>query len=219
MGNSIPNFSPELFPVEFVGLWLLVTSTLGFFSHWYALAREFPDRDETALVRLRSQSGSMGGVGMRGILNISVCASGLRIGILRIFGPFCRNFFVPWDQIAVERKVRFWGNTAKLQFGKPRVGSLRLSSSIVDHLARSSQGKWPEAGPFPLEKKSKVFTTVLIQWLIGTSVASLFFILAPRFAAPRAAEYPPIAVAILFPAIVLGIASVVRYLGRIKNGL
>jgi hypothetical protein len=219
MGNSILNSSLELLPVAFIGMWFFVTTTLGLFSRWYALMREFPDRDEAESIRLKGQSGTMSGVSMRGILNISVCPSGLRIGILRIFGPFCRNFFVPWDQIHVERKTRLWGNTAKLQFGSPLVGWLRLSSNTADYLARSSLGKWPEAGSFPLDKKSNVLKTALIQWAIGTSAASLFFILVPRIVAPNAADYPPIAVAILFPAIVLGIASVVRYFGRIKNGL
>ena len=41
---------------------------------------------------------------MQGILKIGVCPSGLRIGIMRAFGPFSRNFFVPWEEIKVERK-------------------------------------------------------------------------------------------------------------------
>jgi len=179
--------------------------------------RSFPDQVEKELIRLKNQSGSMGGVGMRGILNISVCRSGLRIGMLRIFGPFCRDFFVPWEQLRVERKDGMLGKTAMLRFGEPRIGWLRVPSHIADRLARSSQGRWPEDGTFPEEPRSEAFASIFREWLIGTSVASLFFTLVPRFAAPDGSNYPPIAVAILFPALFFGIAAVFRYFARIKR--
>jgi hypothetical protein len=47
-----------------------------------------------------------------------------------------------------------------------------------------------------------------------TALAAAFFIIAPRLATPKAAERPPIAVAILFPAIVFGIGAVVQYFRR-----
>lgn len=177
----------------------------------------FPDRDERELIRLKNQSGSMRGVGMGRILIISVCRSGLRIGMLRIFGPFCRDFFVPWEQLRVERKDGILGKTATLRFGEPHIGWLRISSHNADRLARSSQGCWPEAGSFPEESRPEVFASIFREWIIGTFTASLFFTLAPRFVAPNAKNYPPIAVAILFPAVVLGIAAVFRYFSRIKR--
>ena len=47
-----------------------------------------------------------------------------------------------------------------------------------------------------------------------TALAAAFFIIAPRLATPNAAARPPIAVAILFPAIVFGIGAVVQYFRR-----
>jgi hypothetical protein len=41
-------------------------------------------------------------------LKLSPCSSGLRLGIVRLFGPFCRDFLVPWDEISVVRKDRFF---------------------------------------------------------------------------------------------------------------
>jgi len=216
MEISIIQSYPWLFPIFFACLWFIVTSMLGSRSRWYALMRAFPDRDEKQLIKLKNQSGSMGGVSMRGILNISVCQSGLRLGILRIFGPFCRDFFVPWEQLRVERKDGMLAKTATLQFGEPRIGWLRVPSHIADSLARSSQGCWPEAGSFPEEPRSQVFTSIFRDWLITTAFASLFFTLVPRLAAPNANDYPPIAVGILFPAVVFGIAAVFRYIARIR---
>jgi len=56
---------------------------------------------------------------MRSILNLDVCPSGLRVGMMRLFGVFCRDFFVPWDQISVVRKRRLFWREAKLVFGQP----------------------------------------------------------------------------------------------------
>lgn len=67
--------------------------------------RRFPDRpEERALLKLTQQSGSMGlGVEMRRILTLSTCSSGLRVSMNRLFGPFNRALFVPWEQIKVTR--------------------------------------------------------------------------------------------------------------------
>ena len=65
----------------------------------------YPDQSDEPILRLRGQSGTMGlGVGMNGVLILSVCPTGLRVGMMRVFGPFCRDFFVPWESIAVVRE-------------------------------------------------------------------------------------------------------------------
>ena len=217
MENTILQIDPWFFPIYFVGGWLIVTSWLGLLSRWYALMRAFPDRDEIAVIRLKNQSGSMGRVGMRGTLEISLCRSGLRFGKKRIFGPFCRDFFVPWEQLRVERKSGLLGKTATLRFGEPCVGRLYVASHLADSLARSSKGHWPELGSFPEESRSEIFAAVFREWFIGTSLASLFFTMVPRFAAPNAKAYPPIAVSILFPAVVLGVVAAFRYFVRIRR--
>src|SRR4051794_6773901 len=98
-----------VFPFFFVGLWLFVTTVLGFLSGWFDLQRHYPKGDEPALLTLRWRSGSMGmGVSLSGILTLSACSSGLRIGIFRLFGLFQRPFFVPWDEIEAEQTTLFF---------------------------------------------------------------------------------------------------------------
>jgi len=202
------------FPLLFVGLWLTITIGLGFVSGWYALAREFPDRLETPLLTLKNQSGSLGGVGMNRVLTLSVCPSGLRIGMMRIFGPFSRAFFVPWDAISVTRYERFFLQRGKIGFGKPSVGSLTLPAEVTDRLARAAGTSWPEDGAFPEESNAQAGSRIFKQWVVSTCFAATFFIVAPRLMAPNGAAFPPIAVAILFPAVVFGIGSIIRYLMR-----
>lgn len=202
---------PIFFPLFFVALWLAVTTILALLSGWFKLTAEFPDQSIEPILRLRGQSGTMGlGVGMRGILILSVCPTGLRVGMMRIFGPFCRDFFVPWESIAVVRKTVLFRPVAKLQLGNPVVGTLSIPTHAADRIARAAMGCWPEKGPFPEEKRGDTLRRLLVQWAAITTLAALFFILVPLAVAPSGAR-PPIIVAILFPAIVFGVVSIVRF--------
>lgn len=200
------------FPLFFAALWLTVTTILAMSSGWFRLMTRFPNQVAEPLLRIRWQSGFMGrGVGMRGILTLSVCPSGLRVGIMRVFGPFCRDFFVPWEAISIGRKNVLLWPVAKLQFGSPGVGSLTIPAHIANRLARAATGGWPEIGPFPEERHRDTLRRLLTQWAVITCAAALFFTLVPLVAAPPGAR-PPIVVAILFPAIVFGAVTIVRYI-------
>jgi hypothetical protein len=214
---NIPGLNPadfpfaSFFPFAFVALWLMGTTLLAFLSGWFRLMGQYPDQAEEPMLRLRCQSGAMGlGVHMTGILTLSVCPSGLRVGMMRAFGPVCRDFFVPWERLAIVRENRLLGSIAKLQFGNPASGTLRISANTADRLARVAGGRWPEAGPFPQEKWRDHARRLLAQWAVVTSFAALFFVVAPLAVAPSGR--PPILVAILFPALFFGVAFVVRFL-------
>jgi hypothetical protein len=135
-----------LFPFLMVGLFLAIGSILGFVSGWYPLARRYPDQPDEPNLKLRFQSGSMGRarVGMTNVLALSVCPSGLRVGVWRLFGPFCRNFFVPWHEISVERTTIIVLRAVKLTFGDPMVGQLLLTPAVADRLADAAGERWPE---------------------------------------------------------------------------
>lgn len=128
------------------------------------------------------------GVSMQGILTLSVCPPGLRVGIMRVFGPFCRDFLVPWEAIRVTRKNVLFGPVAKLQFGHPAIGSLTIPAHVANRLAGAAMGRWPETGPFPEEKHRDTMRRLLTQWVATTCIAALFFTLAPLAVAPSAAR-------------------------------
>ena len=205
-------YFPLAFPLFFVGMWVAVGTWLAVMSGWFSLARAFPDRMEDPVFRLAWQSGSMGAnVNMRGILTLAVCPSGLRVGIFRVFGPFSKTFFVPWDQIRIERKTVFFMHMAVLSFGSPRVGNLTLRVAVAERLARALPDKWPEPSSLiPTNPRNRALD-ILKGWAIQTTFAATFFLVAPRLIAHNATAFPPPAVAILFPAIVLGVASLIRY--------
>ena len=206
---TAPN--PLYFLVCFPILWFAVTLILSRLSGWFALMERYPDQAEDALDVLANQSGSLGVVSMRGILTLSVCRSGLRIGIMRIFGPFCKDFFVPWTEITITRVDRFFWTFAKLTFGHPSVGRLTVFAHTADRMARAAGDHWPEPGPFPEETGSRAFSRIAKQWVAMTLLAAAFFIIVPRLVGAKGANAPPIAVAVLFPAVVFGIAACIQY--------
>ena len=147
MSDLFNRNSPVYFALFFVLVWLAVTTILGFISGWFVLMKSYPDRPEKPLRTFARQSGYMGLVSMRSILNLSVCPSGLRLGMMRIFGVFCRDFFVPWNVISVTRKDRVLWKEAKISFGQPAIGTLTIPAEVADRLARAAGGIWPELGP------------------------------------------------------------------------
>ena len=213
--SAAPN--PLYFLIAFPLLWFVVTLILSVLSGWFGLMERYPNRDEVPIVTLANQSGSLGFVSMRGILKLSVCPSGLRIGIMRIFGPFCRDFLVPWNEITVTRSDRIFWKVAKLSFGQPSNGNLKVFADVADRMARAAGSHWPEQGSFPEETRSQSVSRIAKQWVAMTGLAAAFFIIAPRLMTPNAAARPPIVVAILFPAIVFGIGAIVQYFRRQRN--
>lgn len=212
---------PEWFPVFFIGMWVAITSILGAVSGWYALMERYPAREEAPLLTLKNQSGSMRGVKLNGVLTLSVSQSGLRVGMIRVFGIrlfglFQRDFLVPWHELTVVRKDGFFGSVARIEFGKPAQGNLTVSADIVDRLARAAGRNWPEAAPPPALDRSRIARELFRQWLGLTTVAALFFTVVPRLSSPQD-DSPPLAVAILFPAIVIGLAMLSEYFRRTRS--
>jgi hypothetical protein len=200
------------FPIFFATLWVGVTTVLGFLSGWFRLAARFPDQLDEPILRVRGQSGSMGllGVSMSNILTLSACQFGLRVGIFRPFGPFARDFYVPWEELSVTRSRFLFTPMADLSFGHPAVGSLRIRGRVADRLAVASANRWPESGPFTPETRSDVAYRLFGRWGLMTGFAAAFFTFVPLLVAPAGAR-PPLVVAFLFPAIVFGVISIWRY--------
>jgi len=132
-------------PLLFAAMWIAITSLLSVLSGWFRLMSRFPDRSEQAILQLRGVTGAMGfGVNMRSVLRLDVCASGLRVGIARLLGPFCRDFFVPWEDLRVTRRKTLFWTGVRLEFGCPTVSSLTISTPVADQLARAAARHWPE---------------------------------------------------------------------------
>jgi hypothetical protein len=136
-----------LFPFFFAGLWLAVTMVLGAWSGWNSLQQSYPDRQEQPIDRMRMQSGMLGsgssfnpwgGVSYSGCLRFDVCPSGLRVAVWRIFGPLQRPFFVPWNEIRVEKFNLFFFSRYRLNFGNRNDAGLSIGRRAFERIAANS---------------------------------------------------------------------------------
>lgn len=117
-----------------LAIWLVVTTLIGFLSGWYSLMLRYSDRlNEIPVVKFSRESGYVGSVfgGMRGILNVSACRTGLRVGIMKFFGPFSEDFFVPWNEVSVKRRDFFFMKFAELTLGAS-YGKLGIDALVAD---------------------------------------------------------------------------------------
>jgi hypothetical protein len=195
--------------ISFALMWLLITTYLLLVSGWFRLMLRFPDRHEPPLLQIRMTNGSIGlGIDLRGILTVSACPSGLRVGVLRLFGPFCRDFFVPWESISATRDISLFFQGIKLHFGCPVVGTLFISQDVADQLAFTVAGRWPRIGSRPEETRGEILRGLLIQWAALTGAQVLFITVGPMF--ELGGNPPPIALVILCPTVVFGLIAIIR---------
>lgn len=137
--NEIPAWLPFLFPVAFIGLWLLVTRLLSAMSGWDTLQDRYPDRADPPLLALRFQSGTMGrGVNYGNCLTLTATRIGLRVATWRIFGLFSSPFLVPWSEIRAEPGRMLFMHTVRLRFGNPEQGQLTLRRGTWERLLEAS---------------------------------------------------------------------------------
>jgi hypothetical protein len=138
---------PILFVVAFAGFWTMLTFLFRAMSGWPGLEDRFPDQDDEALVTIRGASGVLGGhVRMKGALKLVACRNGLRVAMSRLFAPFSKPVYVPWEQIQVVRSKGVFTDFAELVFGAPQVGRLKITAGLAARLSKANPGRWPEAG-------------------------------------------------------------------------
>jgi len=207
---------PYVFPFFFAGMWLVVTTMLGFMSGWFNLQQWYPDDgSEEPLLKLGGQSGSMGlGVALNGILKLRAYPSGLGISIWRIFGPFQKPLRIRWSEIEAEQSSSFFLPMVKLHLGKPANGTLKISArswerlvNAVPHTADKKQYQMPDVAPVT---SRSVAQAMFVQWLVISGVAGAFFYFASRSGEPAGAGVP-LGICIGLPAVVFGIAQLIRY--------
>ena len=194
------------FPVFFAGVWLGATTVLSLLSGWFQLMTAYPDIRETPLCDIRA-SGMMGlGVSIQNVLRLAVLPSGLRVSIIRLFGPFNRPFVVPWREIeATAGTMFFLGPSVKLGFGSPQLGSLTVQRATWDRLQVAGGGK--VGGTLPPVNFRSAMIAVALQTAVVIGAASCFFYFMSW---QKGGPSLSVAVCIAFPAVVFGAQGLFR---------
>ena len=134
--EQVIRWLPFIFPVLFVGVWLLASTLLAMMSGWFNLQQWYPDDgSEQPLLTLRGQSGRVGMVGFNNALRLKAYRSGLGLGVLRLVAPFMRPLLIPWGEVKVEETKTFFVPMVRLQFGEPSNGSLKIAARTWSRLA------------------------------------------------------------------------------------
>ncbi|MDG2003476.1 MAG: hypothetical protein P8J20_09110 [Novosphingobium sp.] len=123
------------FFVAFSAMWLGITGLLGKMSGWSKLERAYPDHPEPPVEVLSLQSARIGVVGYNNCLRFEICATGLRISVMRLLGPFQRPFFVPWGQIKAQRRSRLFFKSVELNFGMRGEGKMAVRERSFERIA------------------------------------------------------------------------------------
>jgi hypothetical protein len=207
----------------FAILWVVVSTVIFLQSGWFRLTAVYPDEAVEPILVLRGQAGTLRlggqtgmlarGIRMVGVLNLRVCPTGLRVGIKRLFGLFCRDFLVPWEHITITRKANLFLSVAELRFGTHPlipIGTLTIPAHVADRLALAAPESWPEDGPFFEEKRGNRARRFLAHWAAATLFGSLFFSIPSLVSS--SVNGPAIWFAFLFPGIFFGIAFAVTFL-------
>ena len=197
-------------PILIVGLLFVTGWAMGAQSGWYGLMRLYPDREEKPIRIFQGQTGWMnGGLSFNGILTLSVCPSGLRVSVPRVFGPFSQPYFIPWSDIHVYRLTEYFMPAARMEFGQPARGVLSVRVNTANRLARAAGKSWPEPGPFPFESTGHILASVILQWAVLSAMLALLLTLLALFTPAR--PFLPLPLAIGLPALIMGVIACVQF--------
>lgn len=100
-GEPPPAWLFALFPLFFVGLWVLVTTILGFVAGHSALLSRYPPVDERCEESFGSASGRMRGVNFNGALHVGIGQRGLHLAASWLFRPVFQRGIpcIPWREL------------------------------------------------------------------------------------------------------------------------
>ena len=107
-----------LFPLAFIGLWLVVGTLLSEFSGWPSLARQFPGGKRPTGRRLWRSVVQMGAVSEHGVTVLIPTVDGLYMYSHPLFRFHRRPIMLPWREIQYAgERGRWWWRRAVLQLG------------------------------------------------------------------------------------------------------
>lgn len=103
--DSVPEWFPAAFPFVFAGMWILITTVLGWIAGHMALLARYPPAAEPKEETFGWASGSMRGVTFNNALYVGLGARGLHLAPNALFRPIFRRGIpcIPWQEIRLVR--------------------------------------------------------------------------------------------------------------------
>jgi hypothetical protein len=133
-----------LFPVYFVGMWLLVSAISSYTSGWSLLAGRYRLTSIYLGRRWPWQSGQM-----RWCTNYGNCLTlgcdemGLYLAVMPLLRFHHPPLLVPWTDVSVSYKRRLFWDFVRLGLGRDPEIPLLLRPKIAEKLKQAAAGHWP----------------------------------------------------------------------------
>ena len=132
-----------VFPVFFVGMWLMITFLVSLTSGWRKLAEVYRADQPFFGTRLSWQSASFRGTSYNNSLVLGVSNQGLHIVPMLLFRAFHPALFIPWSEI-VATPVTMWKmvNLVEIRFQRVPDIPVRIRATVAAQLSEASLGQF-----------------------------------------------------------------------------
>lgn len=143
--NHHPGYLIAVFPIYFLGLWLLVALAISFTGGWFTLSKLFRIRSPFDGTKWSYQSGQMRWIaGYRNCLTVGSSQDGLYLSTMFLFRFMHPPLLIPWPEITVRRK-RLWflGESVTLGLGRDAQIPLTVRAELAQKLRNSAGAYWP----------------------------------------------------------------------------
>jgi hypothetical protein len=133
MESWLPVLAPALFLVVFPVFWCFVVGLLGFVGGWARLGDRYGTRLPPHGKTLRWQSGSLGLVSYRNVINIASAPEGLFLSVAWPFRIAHPPLFIPWSDVhdAFEERGLWW-RQVRFSIGSPSRARMRLPAQAFE---------------------------------------------------------------------------------------
>lgn len=128
-----------LFPVFFVGMWLIISVILSAIGGWSTLANHYAAHSGFAGRRFYFRSAQLGaGVGYSACLTLGTDPAGLYLAVLPLFRMAHPPLLIPWSEITARETKSWFSATVELRFTRVPMVSVRISRPLAEALFAAS---------------------------------------------------------------------------------
>ena len=124
-----------LFPIAFLAMWCGIVFALGAFGGWRRLARAYRATGEPGGESFHWQTGRVGSVPYRHMLNVQAAASGIHLSVPLPFRVGHPDLMIPWSAVHDEQHAKVWGREVT-RFEVGQVGRIELPTRVMQSRSR-----------------------------------------------------------------------------------
>ena len=144
--QALLNEHPFLFlSTNLVAIWVLICALISYAGGWHSLAKRFRMKTTFRGQTWKKQSGKMRGIAnYNRSLKFGSNEDGLYLESGSLFWLWHPQLFIPWSEIAVERKRVWILHSVTLRLGSMQPIPLTVNNELAESLRHAAGSAWPE---------------------------------------------------------------------------